>query len=710
MNRYFRRTSFVLCAVGLTACSGGGGTSGGSQSASPPLPPPNNPPTLSVESALEVDEGRLFTAEIVTSDPEGEAVAVSLSGDDSSFFRLESGLLIANEAFDFDAPQDADGDSIYQLSLEASDGVQSVVQDFGVSVLDIPRDGLVRILHVQNLVSAGDLTGDGLDELLVQPIRVPGGPLYIAGVVLPRAATFAESPTVFDATAPAGSAGAIEERVMFHTDFPVGPPFNSPLVSGTFMSATGPRKYAGMVTTHLTSDAWKPIDTTLIFPDTFDFRNVNSDINLSTDVLPAGLRTTRDQGARVLGAFIPVGDLNGDGYSDVIQTWRDRQPAPADSVEQLTLVSGKTVRDGSSDDLFVTVTDLAVQAVTLLYGRDDYNADDFAVHQWPYREPGTADVDRDGFDDLVQVTGLRGATPYDPLLDTLPEGHEISVYSGRRLMDRLDGEFAAESFSSPDVFRIITTSDIGTPIVAGIGDVNSDGFADILIRMLNGSFGNDHDRFEAYLVSGAALTSATDGTITIGLETVQGVSGFNMSLYAGGVDDAFIASDIIGDEGSDVVLSLHYRSPSEGTTTATAIVLSGQLFAGGFPARFDLTGGPDSPPDVALADLPDGSFVTIDSPSFKQTVVENAGANTNYGYGAFSAWGGNTSSGGISIGDIDGDDRQELALVYFTDDQMYGIDPTKPETRTTDLFLLNSRVLESARLAGESINLEASFD
>ncbi|MBU1289283.1 MAG: cadherin repeat domain-containing protein [Alphaproteobacteria bacterium] len=663
-----------------------------------------------MQSAYEIDEGRYFTAEFSASDPEGGAVSVTLSGDDSSFFRLDAGSIVANASFDFDAPQDADGDSIYELSLEASDGVQSVVQDFSVSVLDIPRDGVVRILNAQNLVSAGDFDGDGLDELLVRPIREPGVVLTVAGILLPGQAMVAESSTSFDATAPASDAGAIEGRVTFRMDYDVGAPFNPPLVGGTYMSATGARKYAGMVAANLKTGDWLPADATMLFPDTFDVRNSGPDINLSIDALPAGLRSTRDPAIGVLGAFLPVGDMDGDGYSEVIQDRHTQIPGPFGSVEQFTLMSGKTIRDGSSGGLFATVSDVTAQVLTITHGTARYNASGSAYDQWPYREPGTADVDSDGFDDFIEIVGLRGSAPYDPYTDTPVEGYEISVYSGRRLMDRPNGKFAAESFSAPDVFRIITTDEIGTPNIAGIGDVDGDGFADILIRMFNGGFGNDHDRFEAYLVSGAALTSAADGTITIGLETVPGVTGFNMSLFAGGVDDAFITSDIIGDEGSDVVLSLHYLSPTDKTTTATAIVLSGQLFAGGFPARIDLTGGPYSPPDAVLADLPDGSFVRIDSPPFQGTVVEGASGDTFYGYGAFSSWGGSTSTGGISIGDIDGDDRQELALVYFTDDQMYGIDPTKPEIRTTDVFILNSRVLESARLAGESINLGASFD
>jgi hypothetical protein len=712
MIRHFRRTGLALGFVCLAACSGGGGgTSGGSNASSSPPPPPSNiAPNLSVDSAFDIDEGRFFVGEFSASDPEGAVVSFALGGDDASFFRLDTGSIVATGSFDFEAPQDANGDSIYQLSLEASDGVQSVVQDFSVSVLDIPRDGFVRILNAQNLVSAGDFDGDGFDELLVRPIREPGVVLTVAGILLPGQATVAESPTSFDATAPAPGAGVIEGRVTFDMDYDVGAPFNSPLVGGTYMSATGARKYAGMVAANLITGNLFPADATMLFPDTFDARNAGPDINLSSDALPAGLRSTRDPVIGVLGAFLPVGDMDGDGYSEVIQDRHTQIPGPIGSVEQFTVMSGKAIRDGSSGGLFATVSDLAAQALTITHGPDRYNADGIAYDQWPYREPGTADVDNDGFDDFVEIVGLRGAAPYVPYTDTPTEGYEISVYSGRRLMDRLNGEFAAESFSAPDVFRIITTDEIGAPNIAGVGDVDGDGFADILVRMFNGSFGNDHDRFEVYLVSGAALTSAADGMITIGLETVPGVSGFNMSIFAGGVDDAFITSDIIGDEGSDVVLSLHYLSPSEETTTATAIVLSGQIFAGGFPARIDLTGGPYSPPDEALADLPDGSFVRIDSPSFKGTVVENAGVKTHYGYCAFSAWGGNTSTGGISIGDIDGDDQQELALVYFTDDQMYGIDPTKPETRTTDVFLLNSRVLESARLAGQSINLGASFD
>jgi len=92
-----------------------------------------------------------------------------------------------------------------------------------------------------------------------------------------------------------------------------------------------------------------------------------------------------------------------------------------------------------------------------------------------------------------------------------------------------------------------------------------------------------------------------DGNDSIGLETCQASSGFNMSIFAGTVwNDAFITSDIIGDgavkcrPGFALSPAFRRRRPRQ----LAIVLLSRTDFCWRLP-RFgaDLTGGPYRPPE-----------------------------------------------------------------------------------------------------------------
>ena len=100
----------------------------------------------------DVDEGPEVTGETVIShkegaanelatythnDPENGAVSWTISGEDSTSFSIDNGVLTFREPPDYETPGDADGDNSYLLSIAASDGVHTSTLDVTVTVTDL---------------------------------------------------------------------------------------------------------------------------------------------------------------------------------------------------------------------------------------------------------------------------------------------------------------------------------------------------------------------------------------------------------------------------------------------------------------------------------------------------------------------------------------------------------------------------------------------
>lgn len=75
-------------------------------------------------SALNVAERSAVTT-IVSNDPEGSALTYSLAGTDAARFTIDSetGVLRFIQAPNYEAAADADGNNVYNLQVQVSDGV-----------------------------------------------------------------------------------------------------------------------------------------------------------------------------------------------------------------------------------------------------------------------------------------------------------------------------------------------------------------------------------------------------------------------------------------------------------------------------------------------------------------------------------------------------------------------------------------------------------
>ena len=134
--------------------------------------PVDEKPTFSVgQTTIMRAEGELpddFDAAdeaVVTytaSDPESASVTLSLSGADASKFELNdrveqaaaalpnySKVLAFKDNPDFEMPGDSNQNNVYQVTVVASDGVNSAMQDVIVKVTDMAEDGSIKVAPLQ---------------------------------------------------------------------------------------------------------------------------------------------------------------------------------------------------------------------------------------------------------------------------------------------------------------------------------------------------------------------------------------------------------------------------------------------------------------------------------------------------------------------------------------------------------------------------------
>ena len=99
----------------------------------------NEPPMISGKTSVYYAEGRTDAVATYTADdPEGVTIDDwSLEGDDKDLFEISTaGVLTFKSSPDHDVPGDKDGDNVYLVTVQASDGTNTVSLDVTVTVRD----------------------------------------------------------------------------------------------------------------------------------------------------------------------------------------------------------------------------------------------------------------------------------------------------------------------------------------------------------------------------------------------------------------------------------------------------------------------------------------------------------------------------------------------------------------------------------------------
>jgi hypothetical protein len=137
--------SFLFLSTILVSCGGGGGGGGGGEtngSSGGYGTPSNAAPTINnTDMNISVQENQTSAFTVNASDSNGDTLAYSLSGDDSSLLSISTaGVVTFNTAPDYEDASDADTNNIYKITASVSDGSLNATKNFEVTVTNDTSD------------------------------------------------------------------------------------------------------------------------------------------------------------------------------------------------------------------------------------------------------------------------------------------------------------------------------------------------------------------------------------------------------------------------------------------------------------------------------------------------------------------------------------------------------------------------------------------
>ena len=103
----------------------------------------NDPPTFKdFVSSSSIDENTLNVLSVTVEDVEDDVIGYSLSGNDAEKLSIStSGAITFKTNPDFETPTDTNSDNTYEITVEASDGTDTVTDDLVITILDVENEG-----------------------------------------------------------------------------------------------------------------------------------------------------------------------------------------------------------------------------------------------------------------------------------------------------------------------------------------------------------------------------------------------------------------------------------------------------------------------------------------------------------------------------------------------------------------------------------------
>ncbi|MEO5369089.1 MAG: Ig-like domain-containing protein [Magnetococcus sp. DMHC-1] len=259
-----------------------------------------------------------------------------------------------------------------------------------------------------------------------------------------------------------------------------------------------------------------------------------------------------------------VGDLNGDGCHDIIVGARKADAGASDTGASY-VIFGQSTGFAASIDL------------SALNGSQGFRVNGVAANDWSGSAVnGAGDVNGDGFDDLV-----IGAVGADPGGDGSGAAYVIfgkaSGFAAQLDLSALDGS---------NGFRLdgVGTNNLSGGSVSAAGDVNGDGFADLIVGAIHAT-PDGSDTGASYVIFGKSSGFAA----SLNLSTLDGTNGFRLDGVAAADESGesvSSAGDVNGDGFADLIVGAS-GADSGGSNSGASHVIFGK--SAGFTATLDLS-------------------------------------------------------------------------------------------------------------------------
>ncbi len=448
----------------------------------------------------------------------------------------------------------------------------------------------------RSLSSAGDVNGDGVDDLIIGAHNAsPGGKTH-AG----------ESYVVFGRDASAGAAGfgaTLDLGTLNGTNGFVLTGVDAGDVSGRSVSSAGDVNGDGIDDLIIGAVGADPGGNSRAGESYVVFgrdtsaggESFGAALDLgSLDGTNGFVLTGVDEHDFSGGSVNSAGDVNGDGIDDLIIGARAADPGGKSSAGESYVIFG---HDRSSGGMgFPATLDLGTLDGTdgfVLAGVNGSDGSGGSVS-------GAGDVNGDSIDDII--IGAAGADPGGN-----SGAGESYVVFGRDTLTAGAGFGAALDLGTLDgtngfILTGASAVDYSGGSVSRAGDVNGDGVDDLIIGASNAGPGGKSSAGESYVVFGRDLSAGGAAfPATIGLGTLDGTDGFVLN----GVDEfdhsgrsVSSAGDVNGDGIDDLIIGAPNADPGGNSLAGESFVVFGRdTLAGGtgFGAALDLgtLGGTD---------------------------------------------------------------------------------------------------------------------
>ncbi|MEM9357080.1 MAG: Ig-like domain-containing protein, partial [Pseudomonadota bacterium] len=543
-------------------------------------PPVNTAPVLDA-ATLALDEGQTNAGTITATDADGDALTFALTANadtDNALFAIDAatGALSFLTPPDFESAQDANGDNVYVVEVQADDGNGGIasgqfnvtVNDVGEAVLQIsgaaPFDfGGINAGTNSNAVFMVNNVGDGAAASiqigqLDFPFLIPGG-------------------TIFDAdTLDAGAAASL--TVQFAPDS-----------AGNFSDDLELSYFGGVSNQFLTRELLGEgivLNAPPVAVDDSGFGDEDTAIQgnvLANDSDPDGnpltARLINDVSSGVLtldadGSFnyTPESDFSGtDSFSYVVNDGSDNSAEATVTLNVEAVADVPTLTASLGAPFFEVGTPVALNIATDVTDLDGSEAiTEVRVSGLPEGAMLSAgSVQADGSVVLTsdELAGLTLTVNPVPAFDVSLE------------LSGLDGT---------NGFQIngIAADDQSGYSVSDAGDVNGDGIDDVIIGARFADPGGNLSAGQSYVVFGSQAGFAPE----LDLSSLDGTNGFQIN----GIDaddqsgiSVSGAGDVNGDGIDDVIVGAWFADPNGLPSAGESYVVFGS--GTGFDASFDLS-------------------------------------------------------------------------------------------------------------------------